>query len=128
MGNSRSVPVPSGENLAVINNSNNKHNGGCGKAAHGGHFGPTSVQGSHDYMNRVIQKRTISQPTLKSRIFPNIGEDKLYRATLYNHKTGNKIMGKAQRPADSSTRTRFLGVFGGYVVKPGQQSGTSTNY
>jgi len=113
-------------NLDIFNNSNSKHNGGCGHPTHGGNVGPTTVMGSHNYLQRVIQKRTISQPTLKSSIFSNINpNNSRFRATLYNHKTGNTIMGKVQKPADSSTRTRFLAVFGGFVVKPGEKPNAS---
>ncbi len=109
-------------NLDIFNHSNSKHNGGCSQPTHGGNVGPTTIMGSHNYLQRVIQKRTISQPTLKSTIFSGLNpNNSRYRSTLYNHKTGNKIMGKVQKPADSSTRTRFLAIFGGFNVKPGEK-------
>ena len=63
-----------------------------------------------------------SKTRLESNLNPN---NSRFRATLYNHKTGNTIMGKVQKPADSSTRTRFLAVFGGFVVKPGEKPNSS---
>ncbi len=117
------APVSNPINLDIFNNSNSKHNGRCGHPVHGGNVGPTTVKGSHNHLQRVIQKRTISTPQLKSNIFPNInGNMNLFRSTLFNHKIGNTITGKVQKPTDSGTRTRFLATFGGFIVSPGKKA------